>query len=193
MARRGWLIVAALASGCVPRGDADTSAFVPTLDPPEITDIAVSCDRDAGRWRFDVTTNRWAGGAVLVWTTDGAYVEAHSGFRSLRQDADGNRDQLRNDVDILTDFRPASNGNTAFACGVGPSMKLWVTDLKGQVADCRRFGDRPALLDVEGLPACPEWFGEPSADTGDTGDTGDEGDSGGGDSGDSGDGGDSGA
>lgn len=144
-------------AACRQGGTAEDSFFDPDLEPPEITRISLDCDLEAGRYRIELVTDAWAGGATLVWTVDGDYVEQHANFRSIRSGANGGRDELRADVSMVSDFRPAgTGGNTAFTCRDEVNAILWVTDLDDEVSDCRNFGPEPALvLDLEDNPPCP--------------------------------------
>ncbi|MCA9573340.1 MAG: hypothetical protein KC656_36135, partial [Myxococcales bacterium] len=83
-----WLVACSVAEPGPPVLD-------PDLVPPTITTAEVSCDPEDGVWSVTVETDAWAGGAVLLWTTDGAFVERHTGFRSLRAAPDGTADRLR--------------------------------------------------------------------------------------------------
>lgn len=152
-----------LLAACLPPGGTGPlpDALVPAS--PALVDLTVACDVEAGAWTVEVGTDAWAGGAVLLWTENGTYVERHDTFRSTRAAQDGSSDRLRNDVAIVTDFRPAENGRTAFACTVLPSALLWVLDLGGAPSDCRQVGPHTApLLVIEGVPACPEVYALPS-------------------------------
>lgn len=150
-----WLLLLPVA--CFPRGSGDGLPDPDLPLPPGIVEITLACDAEVGAWTVDVATDAWAGGAVLVWTRDGAYVERHDGFRSVRAAVDGSSDLLRADVAVVSDFRPAQNGRTAFPCRAQPSALLWVLDLDGEVSDCRQLGPAPeTLLALDGVPACPQ-------------------------------------
>lgn len=143
---------------CVPRG-----GTVPLPDDvvpatPDVVGVELTCDADLGLWRVVVDTDAWAGGAVLVWTVGGAYVERHDGFRSVRAAQDGSSDQLRADVAIVGDFRPAGNGRTAFPCAAEPSWLVAVVALDGvTLGGCQLGGPDPGpLLELPGAPACAE-------------------------------------
>ncbi len=141
---------------CLQGGGAESSQNTLQLSPPAITGLSVDCDLENGRWRLEVDTDAWAGGATLLWTVDGDYLEQHATFRSIRAGAGGKRDQLRADLSMVDDFRPAGEGgNTAFTCRQEPSALLWVRALDGQTSDCVRFGPEPGLLDgIEDVPPC---------------------------------------
>jgi hypothetical protein len=150
-------------------GDTGTDATTPSLGPPAITDLKVSCDGEAGAWTFQLRTDAWAGGAYVVWTKDGVYVERHTGFRSVAADPDGRGDLLRDDVAILADFRAYSDGATAFTCRDAPTGAFVVLGLDREPSDCVRAGPAPELLvGVEGVPACERVLGGDDADAGDT-------------------------
>lgn len=141
-----------------------------TPDPqdgvPSITDLSIACNLEAGRWDVEVTTDAWALSAELIWTLDGVYLERHTTFGSVAAAADGSADLLRGSVAINTDFRGSDNGLTAFACSSVPSLKLSVINLAGDRTDCRRLGPATELLDgIEGVPDCPEFWGDPPVDT----------------------------
>jgi hypothetical protein len=163
-ARAWWRAgLCVLLAACRQGGTAEDSFFDPELEPPEITRISLDCDLEAGRYRIEVVTDAWAGGASVVWTVDGDYVERHDNFRSIRAGPNGWRDELRADVSMVDDFRPAgSGGNTAFTCRDDVNALVWVTDLDDEVSDCRHFGPDPTLvLDLEDNPPCPlEWVFE---------------------------------
>lgn len=144
--------------------DADAA---PESAAPAITDVSVSCDLEAGSWRVEVGTDAWATGGALLWTLDGAWVERHETLRSVRAAPDGSSDLLRADLTIVTDFRPAGTGGvTIFTCNDAPTARLWVLGPRGGVADCRRFGASPELLDGQDAPACPtEWAPPNQGDT----------------------------
>lgn len=144
--------------GCREGGTAERSFFDPDTPPPEITEISMDCDLDANRFRFEVVTNAWAGGATLLWSEDGDYVEQHGNFRSIRAGELGLRDELRADITMVDDFRAAgSGGSTAFTCRAEPSALLWVTGLDGEISDCRHFGPEPELLfELEDSPLCTD-------------------------------------
>ncbi len=170
---RWCAIGAGLLSACFPRGsDAglDTDAV---SEPPAITEVAAECDPEAGTWSISIATRGWAGGAVLLWTLDGAYVERHDGFRSVQAAQDGSTDVLQNTVGIVSDFRPAGNGRTAFTCRTAPSSLIWVQDLGGRPTDCWQFGTAPEpLLELEGVPDCPTRIDPPvETDDSDSDDT----------------------
>jgi hypothetical protein len=134
---------------------------------PSITDVSVTCDLEAGSWRVEVGTDAWATGGVLLWTLDGAWVERHETLRSVRAAPDGTSDLLRADLTIVSDFRPAGTGGvTIFTCNDAPTARVWVLGPRGGVADCRRFGAVPELLDGQDAPACPTAWEPP--DQGDT-------------------------
>jgi hypothetical protein len=126
--------------------------------PPGIVGVALACDAEVGAWRVVVDTDAWAGGALLVWTLDGTYVERHDGFRSVRAAEDGTSDQLRADVAIVGDFRPAANGRTAFSCAAEPSWLVAALAIDGaSVGGCAVGGTDPTpLLALPGAPACPD-------------------------------------
>ena len=155
------------ATGCLPPGHAtDDGAFVPDLPPPHITGITLKCDLDVGRWRVEVSTDAWSGGAAVLWTVDGVYFEKHDRFGSIEAAADGSADKLRNDISIVTDFRPAGNGNSLFTCNASPSAYIWVNDLKGQPSDCRNVGAHPELVAAAPkAPECPVAFVLEGTDT----------------------------
>lgn len=180
--RGPWTVLACAValSGCLARGHAtDDGAYVPDLPPPQITDITVKCDLDSGRWRVEIGTDAWAGGGAILWTVDGVYFEKHDRFGSIAAAADGSADRLRNDISIVTDFRPAGNGLSLFTCNASPSAYVWVNDLHGERSDCRHIGDHPELVAAAPkAPECPTAFGMPGEDT-DVADT-DGGDSDGG-------------
>lgn len=166
------VLAMALASGCLPRGHAtDDGAFAVDLPPPSITDITMKCDLEAGRWRVEVATDAWAGGGALLWTVDGLYFEKHDRFGSIAAAGDGTSDKLRNDIAIVTDFRPAGNGISLFTCNAAPSAFVWVNDLKGARSDCRNLGAHPELVAAAPkAPECPVPFVLAGTDT-DTPDT----------------------
>ena len=165
--RGGALCALTLLSGCLARGNAtDDGAYAVDLPPPKITDITVACDLEAGRWRVEIATDAWAGGGAVLWTVDGVYFEKHDRFASIGAAGDGTSDRLRNDISILTDFRPAGNGISQFTCNAKPSAYVWVNDLKGARADCRHVGDHPELVAAAPkAPECPTAFVLPSDDT----------------------------
>lgn len=172
---RAALLFTVALGACLPGGQAETSAFSPAVRPPGITEVSVACDKPAARWRIEVATDSWAGGAVLVWTADGAYAERHDGFQSVAAGVAGDRDLLRVDVGIVRDFRPAGNGTSAFSCGQPLSAVVWVVDLEGEVSDCRYFGGSPRTVGtLKGVPeVCRSaaWATDTDADTDTASDT----------------------
>jgi hypothetical protein len=108
----------------------------------------------------------WIGGATLMWTVDGGWVERHDGFRSILAGPAGESDTWRLDLRVVDDFRPAGvGGNTAFTCNAVVSALVWVKDLAGEVSDCRQLGAVvEPLLAEEASPPCPTVWEEP-ADT----------------------------
>ncbi|MCB9663149.1 MAG: hypothetical protein H6732_03480 [Alphaproteobacteria bacterium] len=153
---RSRLATAAIAGGlvaCVPPGMAERSSRVPDLAPPTIRAARLSCDAEGAAWTVDVATSSWAGSAVLLWTTDGSWVERHTRFRSVGAEPEGGGDQLTLGVAVVLDFRQASDGQTALSCLDEPSAWIWVTDLEGTPTDCVARGPAPALL--EGQPETP--------------------------------------
>lgn len=129
--------------------------LVPVVGVPAITDVSLTCDLDAGRWRIQVETDAWTGGGSLLWTVDGDYLENHDNLRSIRAGAQGLEDTLRLDIDIVTDWRlVGGGGSTVFTCRDTPTALVWVRDLEGEVTDCRWLGGRDLLTGVEGLPDC---------------------------------------
>jgi hypothetical protein len=143
-------------AGCLPPGSLDDDVSSPTLAPPTITDVSLSCDLEADRWQLEVVTDAWSGGGGVVWTEDGVYIETHENLRSVKAAGSGHRDTLRADIDIVEDFRPAgSNGNTAFSCRVEPTAYVFVLDLEQELSDCVILGPFPGLLrDVPDVPLC---------------------------------------
>lgn len=132
--------------------------------PPRIVSLSLTCDLEGGSWRAELGTDAWAGGASLMWTLDGSYVELHDTFRSVKAAEDGTSDTWRMDITIVDDFRPAGvGGNTAFTCNDAPSALLWVDALDQQPSDCRQVGPEARLL-LPGRvsPPCPEIWEEPA-------------------------------
>ena len=160
---------ASLLAGCWPSGPSVPLRVFGDAQPARITDLALECDVDAGRWRLDVSTTGWASGGALLWTLDGNYAERHQGLRSVRAAADGSTDQLRLDLPVVEDFRGAGNGATRFGCASRPNGLIWVLDLDGRRTDCRVFGPFPVRAwSLPDTPACPDpWV----FDEGDGGDT----------------------
>lgn len=145
-------------TACVPRGGSVPLPDSVTPSPPAIVGVSLACDAEAGAWRVVVDTDAWAGGALLLWTLGGSYVERHDGFRSVRAAEDGSSDQLRADVAIVGDFRPAANGRTAFPCAAEPSWLVAALALDGAtVGGCAVGGADPTpLLVLPGAPVCPD-------------------------------------
>lgn len=175
--RRGLVGVSACVAACLPLA-ADDAPADPVVGAPRITDVALTCDLEAGRWRVDVDTDAWAGGATLLWALDDTYVERHTAFRSIEAAADGTADRLRLDVGIVTDFRAAGDGSTLFLCTAEPAALVWVADVDGTVTDCVGVGeDLDRVLRVERrpdrcgpVPEPPDTDTDP-AETDDPGDT----------------------
>jgi hypothetical protein len=136
------------------------------LTPPAITALRIACDRRVGAWSLEVDGDAWMGGATLLWTVDGGWVERHDGWRSILADVSGTFDTWRLDLKVVDDFRPAGvGGATAFTCNAPVSALVWVDDVAGQVSDCRQLGAVVApLLALESSPPCPTAW-EPPADT----------------------------
>lgn len=161
MARRELLALGLAGwTGCLPRSAAtDDGAFVPDLPPPHITGLTMACDLEQGRWRVEVNTDAWASGGAVLWTVDGLYFEKHDRFDSIAAAGDGSADRLRNDIGIVSDFRPAGNGLSLFTCLASPSAYVWVNALDGTLSDCRHVGDHPELVAAAPkAPSCPERF-----------------------------------
>jgi hypothetical protein len=165
----GFVLRATLGIGlaaCRARGDAAPDPALGELAPPAITALRIACDRRAGAWSFEVDGDAWIGGATLMWTVDGGWVERHDGFRSILAGPAGESDTWRLDLRVVDDFRPAGvGGNTAFTCNAAVSALVWVKDLAGEVSDCRQLGAAvEPLLAEEASPPCPTVWEEP-ADT----------------------------
>lgn len=148
------VLTGVLLSSCIlPLGETPAVVDPDALPDPEITQVTLSCDREAGRWSVDVRTSAWTGGGRLLWTTDGDYVEQHSGLRSVRAGADGLSDRLALDIAIVDDVRGVSDGRTALRCTADPAVAILITSLDDQLSDCVRKADDPRL---DGLDALPE-------------------------------------
>lgn len=144
-------------AGCLAPGERDEPTEDPVIRDPRITGLSLSCGLESGQWRLDVTTDAWAAGGGLLWTVDGEYVEMHNQLRSIRAASDGLQDELRADLVIVSDFRPAGTGGlTAFTCNAEPTAFVFVLGLDESIGDCRSLGPNPELLgDLEGAPDCP--------------------------------------
>ncbi|HMV68214.1 MAG TPA: hypothetical protein PKA64_15310 [Myxococcota bacterium] len=142
---------------CRAEGDLPDPALPEGTPPPAITSITFKCNLDGGTWRVEVGTDAWAGGASLMWTLDGSYVELQPGFRSVQAAADGTSDLWRLDLTIVDDFRPAgTGGNTAFTCNDETSALVWVEALDQTPVDCRQIGPAArVLLPGKVSPPCP--------------------------------------
>lgn len=125
------------------------------LPAPTAECLWLTCDDDDERWRLDLTTAAWTGGAELLWTADGAWVEAHP-VRSISAAPDGSDDILSLTLDQVGDWRQALPGSsTALYCSDAPASLTVVYDPEGRVADCVWRGDRTLWDTVDGLPDCP--------------------------------------
>lgn len=164
-ARAGAFVVMV---ACLPRDPLPDDAVEVTWAPPTIAGWAVGCVAAQGAWRFEVRTDAWAGGASLLWTVDGAYIERHGVFRSVEAAPDGSADRWVADLSIADDFRPAGSGGvTAFTCRAGPSLLLWVDALDGADADCVRWGPTTEpLLALENHPPCRRFLAPDGAEDG---------------------------
>jgi len=88
---------------------------------------------------------------------DGAYVERHSGLRSVRAGPDGLSDRLALDISVVDDIRGASSGKTVLRCAADVAAAIVLEDLDGQVVDCVRLVDDSRLNGLAELPddGCP--------------------------------------
>jgi hypothetical protein len=116
---------------------------------------AWSCDVEEEQWVLEAETDAWTGGAELLLSVDGAYIEAHDAD-TYEAAADGSYELLDATISIVADWRKASNGATAFPCAAAPNALLVVYDLDGDVSDCWTDGaDADWWATIEGAPACP--------------------------------------
>lgn len=149
----GW---AFLVGACVVPEEGDDPT--PEIITPSIRAIQLQCNPEAGSWRVTVDTVGWSAGGTVLWSVDGVYVERHNVLRSIAAAVDGSTDQLRGDLSIVTDFRPAgTGGNTAFTCSASLSALVWIEGLGGAGAvDCWWFGERADALRPLAPIDCPE-------------------------------------
>lgn len=153
---RFLLVLVPLLAGCLPPGEPVDRRFADVEEPvPLLTEASVDCDLEAGRWRVELTTAGWTGGATSAWTTDGEYVELHELIRTAWAE-DGTQEDLTLTLAIAEDFLEVEAGSsTAFTCGQDPSGVVEVRDRSGEVVDCRAWGPEPTLFDgLEDVPTC---------------------------------------
>lgn len=133
------------------------------LEPPVIDSFALGCDVDDGRWTLDATTAWWTGGGRLLWRADGDWIESHR-VPSVSAAPDGSDDELHLDLAIVSDWREASPGSsTAVRCALDPDWVFVVSDVQGELADCRAGGPDPqGFQALEGIPSCDVLVPDPS-------------------------------
>jgi hypothetical protein len=137
--------------GCVPSGGPDSDLPPAQHDTPEIAEFNVRCDVDRAMWILQATATAWTGGGRLWMSRDAAYVEQHP-VRAVRSAADGSAEDLRLELDFVSDWREQSAGaSTAFVCEPPTAWRFVLFDLSGAPVDCRGDGDVVFPADT---PAC---------------------------------------
>jgi hypothetical protein len=145
----------AVAACRIPIAPLPSTSPAPPATPPAVVSAALLCDVEAEQWVLEVETDAWTGGAELLLSVDGAYIEAHDAD-TYEAAADGSYELLDATISIVADWRKASNGATAFPCAAAPNALLVVYDLDGGVSDCWTDGAEPDWwATIEGAPACP--------------------------------------
>ena len=100
---------------------------------------------DKAEWRLRIEATSWSGGGRMYWTPEGSYFEDHR-VRSREAAADGSSDRLELDLDIVGDWREATQGvSTALRCTDDPDFLFVLRDLDDDDADCWHLG--PGLVD----------------------------------------------
>lgn len=133
----------ALILGCKPTQWTPESP--PELGPATITDVRWGCSADEDTWTFEVDTQSWTANGLFSMSSDGQRIEAHE-ILSSQAAADGSRDTLRLELDIIADAREVELGETtAFVCEAPTlsalSYRLVVYDGETrEVSDCRVWG-----------------------------------------------------
>ncbi len=122
---------------------------------PSIREFRLWCDYDKATWEIRIETDAWTGGAVTHWTSDGVYVEKKN-VDSVAIAEDGSSDLLEGSFSIADDWREVSGKKTAFHCSEDPNILVLVSDLAGDVADCRVLGPEPGVFGVIGLRDCED-------------------------------------
>ncbi len=161
-----------LLSACTENTVLDTGRWQLEYGNPTIDDIVVQCRQGNTRWQIDVTTTGWTGNGLL-WLTDGQRYERHSLY-SVSAAPDGSADQVRIQLDIVSDWRDAQSGrSTGFSCTEGTVPSVFVAIRHPQtlgITDCADvfFDERDLSVDEEledtatesvwatvPLPSCP--------------------------------------
>ena len=110
--------------------------------PPEITNLTLSCERDAARWDLEVETSGWVSGATWWIAPPGLPVESHS-VRSVSASPSGDYERLSLSLDQLSDPRlQEDESSTAALCPeTETAMRVSIFDPgDGESADCREWG-----------------------------------------------------
>lgn len=152
------MILALLGLACVPKGQQDASGE-PTVgsEGSEIVDLSYACDVEEETWTFSVLTSGWSGLLRLWMAQDEETWERHTGY-SVGAAADGSADELAIELDIVADWRDASDGSrTRFRCQDEEILAFQVSvfDRRGvEEVDCLRFGVEGVLDEIESVSAC---------------------------------------
>lgn len=152
------MILTLMTLACAPKGQKEASAQETRgSQGSEILELAYECDVEAESWSFEVLTSGWSGGMRLWMALDPVIWERHTGY-SVAAAADGSEDELVIDLDVVADWRDASDGSrTRFRCQDEDSLALQITvfDRAGeQEVDCLRFGVEGVLEQIESVSSC---------------------------------------
>ena len=167
-------VVGLASSGCLSAPSGDTGALTYFHEgTPIITDLSSDCENEDALWTFVVQTDAWTGGGKLWMGDDESTVEAHKIY-SAKAASDGSSDKLKLELEIVADWRDATNGSsTGWQCDESEELSylLVVYESTGnEVTDCRYWGSQTDLWEAESLenvPTCDTLFEEePSGDTG---------------------------
>ncbi len=152
------MILALLSLACAPKGQQEVSTLETRgSQGSEILELSYACDVEDESWSFRVLTSGWSGGMRLWMALDPATWERHTGT-SIGAAADGSEDELAIDLDVVADWRDASDGSrTRFRCQDEEALAFQIStyDRAGeQQVDCLRFGVEGVLEQIESVSEC---------------------------------------
>ncbi len=176
-------ILLALLAACRPDNPAPADDAGPLHDaPPKLVGLAWSCDEAAASWSFTAVTEGWSGSAWLYLARSADDAERHP-VDSVSAAADGSRDCLELDLDVVADWRDAVSGSsTRWRCEDADDLAFLIEVRavgSDETADCATWGADPSVwAELDGAPDCDApWSFD--ADTGDASDAAGPGASGG--------------
>ena len=163
------LLLVAACTTTVPAGGGEDSAMA--LRTPAITALDWRCDPAEASWTFAVEADAWTGAGTLWLAKDADRYEKHR-VPSVSAEADGSADRLELTLATVADWRyQVSGASTAWRCAEAEALSYQIvvyTRDGADRADCRTWGDDPALWDtLDDVPDCATLWEAP-ADSADT-------------------------